>query len=94
MFPREESKVQIAKCFADDISFSKIEKSFRRDYRQINTVLSTHYLHLVAIFTFYAGMSKTYPAIAYDDFMMFCRETGIVSAQSSVTETAIIKCFT
>ena len=39
MFPKEETKAHIAKCFAEDISFSKIEKLYRRDYKQVNTVL-------------------------------------------------------
>ena len=39
MFPKEETKAHIAKCFAEDISFSKIEKLYRRDYKQVNSVL-------------------------------------------------------
>mmetsp|Transcript_14582 Transcript_14582/g.19741 ORF Transcript_14582/g.19741 Transcript_14582/m.19741 type:complete len:90 (-) Transcript_14582:1817-2086(-) len=52
---KEETKTHMSKCFNEDVFFSKIERSFRRDFMQIKEVLQSNYQVLVAIFDFYAG---------------------------------------
>ena len=78
MFIKEETKTHINKSFNEDIFFSKVETSFRRDFIQIKEVLQQHYTALVAVFIFYAGQSHAYPALSVEDFQTFCRETGLL----------------
>lgn len=95
MFIKEETKTHINKAFNEDIFFSKIERSFRRDFSSIKEVLQVSYSSLVAIFIYYAGQSHSYPAMAQEDFMEFCRETALVGGQQGLlSEVAIMKCFT
>jgi len=32
--------------------------------------------------------------MAFEDFILFCRETGILGEQGPLTEAAVVKCFT
>ena len=57
----------------------------------IKDVLAAHYQKIVAIFTFYAGQSYTYPAMAIEDFTVFAQEAGLLGILSEAT---LMKCFT
>ena len=70
----------------------KIQRSFRRDFKDIKEVLQGAYQRLNATFLFYAGMSHAYPALTYDDFQFFAQEAGILQSDY-INDAAMLKCF-
>ena len=52
---KEDSPAHLAKCLETDLSLSKIQKDFRKEYTEIKTVLLSCFYELNAIFLFYAG---------------------------------------
>jgi len=92
---KEEQKPQISKAFLEDISLTKIERTYRRDFVTIKEVLQANYMSIVSIFMFYAGQSNMYPVMSIDDFMLFCRDTGLLGQPCSpFNEAQIMKCIT
>ena len=90
---KADTKQHLLKCFNEDLGFSKIARSFRREFKEIKDVLQKQFHMLNAIFLFYAGQSHTYPSIAIEDFSNFTEECNLVQ-NGLITEVALRKCFT
>lgn len=80
---KEDTKQHLFKCLNEDLQFSKIQKSYSRDFKAIKEVLQLHYQDLNAVFIYYSGQSHAYPAISIEDFISFCEECGIIGSMRS-----------
>ena len=76
---KEDTKAHLQKCLNEDLSLSKIQKSYRREFNEIKEILQKCFFKLNAIFLFYCGQSPSYPTLDISDFFNFASECGLLS---------------